>query len=131
MTGQPSNRRIVLTHDAPVVDAPISQGVIYNGILYTGGQAGIVPQTGQLVSDAFASQAEQALANLAAVARAAGTSLDQALKVTVYLASMEDYTALNPIYTKHFPHEPPARKVLQVGLLPGILVEFDAIIGLD
>lgn len=130
MTDVKSSRQVILTEEAPVVAAPISQGIVHDSVLYTGGQAGIMPQTGALVGSDFASQARQALTNLAAVARAAGTSLDQALKVTVYLASMEDYPALNAIYSAFFPYDPPARKVIQAGLLPGLLVEFDAIIAL-
>lgn len=121
-------RRIVKTHDAPMASAPISQGVLHNSVLYTGGQAGIVPGTGQLASGDFAGQAQQALTNLSSVASAAGTSLNQALKVTVYLARMDDYEALNAIYSTFFSSDPPARKVIQTVLLPGILVEFDAVI---
>lgn len=130
MTKVQSSRCVILTEEAPVVAAPISQGIVHNSVLYTGGQAGVVPQTGALAGSDFVSQAKQALTNLAAVALAAETSLDQALKVTVYLASIEDYAALNAIYSAFFPFDPPARKVIQAGLLPGLLVEFDAIIAL-
>lgn len=130
MSGLFPARHIVLTHDAPVVSAPISQGVVHNGVLYTGGQAGLDPTTCKPVAEDFESQARQALQNFDAVARAAGTSLDMALKVTVYLARMEDYPALNAIYARVFRSEPPARKVIETRLLAGLLVEFDAIIAL-
>ena len=109
---------------------PISQAVVHGGTLYAGGQAGFDPRTRELVSEAFADQLRQALRNLEAVVRAGGSSLRHALKVTVYVARLEDYESLNSVYAEFFSTEPPARKVIQCQLLPGVLAEVDAVVAI-
>lgn len=110
---------------------PISQAVAHGSVLYTGGQAGFDPATRKPVSDRVDDRLRQALTNLDAVARAGGTSLDRALKVTVYVSRLEDYDAANAVYSEFFSKDPPARKVIQSQLLPGLLVEVDAIVALN
>lgn len=123
-------RAIVATAEAPVMPIPASQAVVHGATLYTGGQAGFDPTTRELVSDGFEDQLHQALVNLKAVVEAGGATLADALKVTVYVARIEDYQRLNTIYEEFFPTSPPARKVIQCQLLPGVLAEVDAIVGL-
>lgn len=125
-----TQRRIIETTAAPVMPAPISQAVAHGSTLYVGGQAGFDPVTREVVSDRFEDQLRQALENLRAVVTAGGSDLGQALKVTVYVARIEDYGALNAIYAEYFGSQPPARKVVQCQLLPGILAEVDAIVAL-
>lgn len=125
-----SERRTISTPKAPIMPVPISQAVAHGSTLYVGGQAGFDPATRQLISDRFEDQLRQALANLQAVVQAAGSSLDRALKVTVYVARMEDYAELNTVYAEFFCADPPARKVIQCQLLPGLLAEVDAIVAL-
>lgn len=109
---------------------PISQAVVHGSTLYVGGQAGFDPRTREVVSDRFDEQLRQALTNLRVIVEAGGSQLTLALKVTVYVARIEDYAALNAIYAEFFAHQPPARKVVQCQLLPGILAEVDAIVAL-
>lgn len=123
-------RRIIETSEAPVMPVPISQAVVHGSTLYVGGQAGFDPRTREVVSDRFDEQLRQALTNLRVIVEAGGSQLTLALKVTVYVARIEDYAALNAIYAEFFAHQPPARKVVQCQLLPGILAEVDAIVAL-
>ncbi|WP_164730492.1 Rid family hydrolase [Pelagibacterium montanilacus] len=123
-------RSIVETPDAPVMPIPASQAVVFGSTLYAGGQAGFDPVTRMPVSDRFDDQLRQALTNLRAVVEAGGGRLENALKVTVYVTRIEDYSSLNAVYGEFFPAEPPARKVIQCQLLPGLLAEVDAIVGL-
>lgn len=109
---------------------PISQAVAHGSTLYVGGQAGFDPVTRKVVSDRFEDQLRQALVNLRTIVKAGGSDLSQALKVTVYVARIDDYAALNAIYAEFFPSQPPARKVVQCELLPGVLAEVDAIVAL-
>lgn len=130
VTGHPTARRVIRTGAAPNVALPISQAVAHGTTLYVGGQAGLLPATGKLVEGGFEEQFRQALANLDAVVRAAGARLQDALKVTVYLADIGDYDAMNAIYAGVFATDPPARKVIQSQLLPGFRAEVDAIVAL-
>lgn len=123
-------RRIIETSEAPVMPVSISQAVVHGSTLYVGGQAGFDPRTREVVSDRFDEQLRQALTNLRVIVEAGGSQLTLALKVTVYVARIEDYAALNAIYAEFFAHQPPARKVVQCQLLPGILAEVDAIVAL-
>lgn len=126
MTG----RTIVRTASAPIMTVPISQAVAHGSTLYVGGQAGFDPATGVVVEGGFEPQLRQALLNLAAVVEAGGSTLSHALKVTVYVADIDDYAALNRVYGEFFASAPPARKVVQTRLLPGLLAEVDAIVAL-
>lgn len=111
-------------------DLPLSHAVAHGDVLYVGGQAGFDPVTRQPVGPTFAEQFGQAMRNLREVARAAGTDLDRSLKVTVYVDDLGRYAELNVHYAEWFDREPPARKVICTPLLPGLLVEVDAIIAL-
>lgn len=124
-------REVIQTDRAPIMPVPISQAVAHGSTLYVGGQAGFDPATRKLVSSCFVKQFVQAMDNLRAIVEAAGTNLDQALKVTVYLRDLKDYDQLNEIYGSYFSKSPPARKVIQSQLLDGLLVEVDAIVALD
>lgn len=125
-----TSRRIISTDRAPQMPVPISQAVAYGSTLYVGGQAGFDPVTRLPVSDRFEDQLRQALTNLETVVIAGGATLDLALKVTIYVTQVEHYAALNEIYAEFFATDPPARKVIQCQLLPGLLAEVDAIVAL-
>jgi len=122
-------RTVIRTPDAPIMPIPTSQAVAYGDTLYVGGQAGF-DAGGRLAADDFEGQFRRALDNLQAVVTAAGGTLDQALKVTVYVRDLERYAALNAIYAEYFAASPPARKVVQCELLGELLVEVDAIVAL-
>ena len=121
-------RQIVQTKQAPGAIGPYSQAVIANGFVFTSGQIPIDPATGQFVSGGIAEQTQQVLKNLTAVLEAAGSNLQQVVKTTVYLADMQDFTAMNEVYATFFGTEPPARSTVQAAGLPrDARVEIDVV----
>jgi 2-iminobutanoate/2-iminopropanoate deaminase len=110
--------------------APYSPGIRFGNLVFTSGQIGLDPHTGKLVSTSLEDETRQALVNLNKILEAAGSSLTQALKITVYIKDIADYPVVNKIYGEFFLKDPPARAVIQ-GMLPaGAAIEFDAIAAL-
>jgi 2-iminobutanoate/2-iminopropanoate deaminase len=123
-------RTTVNTPDAPAAIGPYSQAVRHGGLLWCSGQLGLVPASGQL-ADGTVAQARQALLNLEAICREAGTSLTKALRLTVYLVDLADFQAVNQVYQGFFESPFPARASVQVAALPkGGRVEIDAVVAL-
>ena len=119
---------IVTTDAAPKAIGPYSQAVTTDGMVFSAGQVALDPRTGELVGRTVAEQTEQVLKNLEAVLAAAGSSLGNVVKSTVYLADMADFTAMNEVYAKHVGDRPPARATVEVSALPsGSLVEIEAV----
>jgi len=122
-------RTSVTTTDAPEAIGPYSQAVREGGTLWCSGQLGLDPVRGTLVSQDTGEQARQALQNLDAICREAGTSLAKAVRCTVYLVDLADFAAVNAIYADFFEEPYPARATVQVVALPkGGRVEIDAIV---
>ena len=120
--------KTVATDHAPKAIGPYSQAIVADGVVYTAGQVALDPQSGALVGATIAEQTEQVLKNLSAVLAAAGSSLGQVVKTTVYLADMADFAAMNEVYARHFGGHRPARSTTQAGGLPkGARVEIDVI----
>ena len=120
--------KTVATEHAPKAIGPYSQAIVADGIVYTAGQVALDPQSGALVGATIAEQTEQVLKNLSAVLAAAGSSLGQVVKTTVYLADMADFAAMNEVYARYFGGHRPARSTVQAGGLPkGARLEIDAI----
>jgi len=125
---KPKGVGVVATDQAPKAIGPYSQAVEVNGVIYTAGQVAFDPKSGQLVGTSTAEQTEQVLKNLAAVLGAAGASLQDVVKSTVYLADMDDFAAMNEVYAKHFGSHKPARSTVQAARLPrDARVEIDVI----
>lgn len=121
-------RQIVATPKAPAAIGPYSQAVRVGDLVFTAGQIPLDPATGQLVAGGIEVQTRQALTNLSAVLEAAGTSLANALKTTVFLADMAEFKAMNGVYAEFFPAAPPARSTVQVAGLPlGARVEIEVV----
>lgn len=121
-------RKIIHTSQAPQAIGAYSQGVCWGNMVFTAGQIPLVPGTGQLAEGSFEDQVHQALRNISGILSAAGSSLDDVLKFTVYLTSLDDYEALNAVFDRYFTADPPARSVVQVAALPlGATVEIDAV----
>jgi 2-iminobutanoate/2-iminopropanoate deaminase len=118
----------VATEHAPKAIGPYSQAIVADGTVYTAGQVALDPQSGALVGTTVGEQTEQVLKNLTAVLTAAGSSLGQVVKTTVFLADMADFAAMNEVYARHFGGHRPARSTVQAAGLPkGARVEIDAI----
>lgn len=127
----PTTREVVTAPDAPDAVGPYSHAVKAGGLLFCSGQIPLDPGTGELVGETAPEQAERCLRNLAAVCAAAGTSLDRAVRLTVYLADLGDWAAVNEVYAGFFPADPPARVAFGVSALPkGAQVEMDAVVAL-
>jgi 2-iminobutanoate/2-iminopropanoate deaminase len=121
-------RKTVRTDKAPAAIGPYSQGILCGGFLFCSGQIPLDPATGKMVEGGIEAQTERVLRNLEAVLAAGGASLGAVVKTTVYLADLGDFPAMNAVYGRFFPAEPPARATVQAAKLPaGALVEIDAI----
>ena len=107
--------------------APYSPGIRWDQLVFTSGQIGLDPRSGKLVTGGVEVEARQALLNLSEILDAAGSSLLQVLKVTVYVNDMADYQVINQVYAEFFSEQPPARAIVQGALPAGASVEFDAI----
>ncbi len=128
-------RTIVRTAEAPAAIGPYSQAVVVpvgdKKMIFCSGQIPIDPATGSFVDGDVAAQTQQVLANLSAVLAAAGGSLADVVRTTIFLANMDDFAAVNAAYAERFPHDPPARATVQAAKLPrGAAVEIDAIAGI-
>lgn len=124
--------KMIATAKAPAAVGPYSQAVAAGDFLYLSGQIPLVPETGLLVSEKIADQAEQVLQNLAAVCAAAGGSLAKVVKCTVFLTDLANFQVVNEIYARHFGDHKPARSTIQVAALPrGAAVEIEAVMYLQ
>ena len=111
-------KEIVSTEKAPGAIGPYSQAIKAGGMVYCSGQIPIDPATGEFVSDVVAEQTEQVLRNLGEVLTAAGSSLDDVVKTTVFLADMNDFAEMNEVYARFFSDNKPARATVQAARLP-------------
>jgi 2-iminobutanoate/2-iminopropanoate deaminase len=126
------SRETVAAAEAPAAVGPYSHAVKAGELLFCSGQIALDPASGQLLGDSAGEQTTKCLENLAAVCAAAGTSLDGAVRCTVYCAELaRDWDAVNEAYGAFFTGDPPARAAIGVAQLPrGALVEIDAIVAL-
>ena len=111
-------KEIVSTDKAPGAIGPYSQAIKAGGMVFCSGQIPIDPATGNFVSDVVAEQTEQVLKNLSEVLVAAGSSLDEVVKTTVFLADMNDFAEMNEVYSRFFSENKPARATVQAARLP-------------
>ena len=118
----------VQTENAPAAIGPYSQAIKANGFVFVSGQIPIDPRTGEFVTGGIREQTEQVLKNLAAVLQASGSSLDQIVKTTVFLADMQDFTSMNEVYSAFFGDTAPARATVAAAGLPrNAKVEIEAV----
>jgi len=122
-------KEIIATDRGPKAIGPYSQAIRANGFVFLSGQIPFDPATGELVTGDVATQTTRVLENVKAIAEAAGSSLDKAVKATVFLKDMNDFAAMNEIYGKYFAHNPPARSTVEVARLPrDVRVEIELIV---
>ena len=118
----------VQTGGAPAAIGPYSQAIVHGGMVYTAGQIPLDPASMQMVEGDVAAQTERVMQNLSAVLEAAGASLPNVIKTTVFLADMGDFAAMNEVYGRWFGEHAPARSTVQAARLPrDALVEIECI----
>jgi 2-iminobutanoate/2-iminopropanoate deaminase len=121
-------KEIIATDKAPKAIGPYSQAVRANGFIFVSGQIPLDPVSGELLVGDIGQQTARVLDNLKSIVEAAGSSLDRAVKVSVFLKDMGEFAAMNEIYKKYFPENPPARATVEVARLPrDVGVEIDII----
>ena len=124
-----NNRAVITTPDAPAAIGPYSQAIKVGNTVWLSGQIPLEPGTMELVSGDIAAQATQVFQNLAAVARAAGGSLDHAVKINISLVDLEHFAAVNEVMARFLSEPYPARACVQVAALPkGAGIEVEAIL---
>ena len=120
--------KTIATEGAPKAIGPYSQAIVEGGYLFASGQVPLDPATGELISGGFEAGVERVFDNLEAVLAAAGASLGDVVKATVYLLRMSDFAAMNAVYARRFGNHRPARSTVAVAELPkGAAVEIDLI----
>lgn len=122
----------VTARDAPAAVGPYVHAVKAGGLLFCSGQIALDPRTGDLIGASAAEQAGRCLEHLSAVCNAAGTTLGNAVRITIYLTDMSAFAAVNEVYASFFESDPPARVAVGVASLPrGAMVEIDAVVALE
>lgn len=120
-------KKVICTDKAPAAIGPYSQAIEVNGMVYTSGIIPVVPETGEIPEGSVA-QAKQALTNLSNLLAAAGTSMDQVIKTTVFIKEMDDFGAINEVYQTFFTSDYPARSCVEVARLPkDVMLEIEAV----
>ncbi|HBF07435.1 MAG TPA: reactive intermediate/imine deaminase [Gammaproteobacteria bacterium] len=132
MTATSSVKTIIQTENAPAAIGTYSQAVKTGNLLFVSGQIPLNPANGEMVSEDFTEQAHQVFKNLIAVAEAAGTSLDNAVKLGVFLTDLGNFAALNDVMAQYVKAPFPARAAVEISALPkAALIEIDAIIAIE
>jgi len=123
-------KQAISTTKAAAPKAPYSQGIVYGDMLFVSGSGPIDPKTQEFISGTLEEEARATLNNVKAIVEDAGFSMENALKVTVFLADFDDFSRFNEVYKEYFPQPFPARSALQAGRLGfGIKCEVEAIVG--
>jgi len=121
-------REIISSKEAPGSIGPFSQAVRANGFVFVSGQVALDPSTQKVIDGDVSAQTERTLENVSAILRAAGSGLEKVVRSGVYLRNMSDFAAMNAVYARYFPSEPPARTTIEVSRLPlDVLVEVDVV----
>ncbi|HHT9160115.1 MAG: reactive intermediate/imine deaminase [Planctomycetes bacterium GWF2_39_10] len=121
-------KMVISTNNAPAAIGPYSQAIKMGNLVFVSGQIPIIPKTGEILLGDIKLQTRQVLENLKNILEAAGSSLDNVVKTTVFMKDLNDYTAINDVYKEFFPQKPPARAAVQAARLPkDVGVEIEAI----
>lgn len=121
-------KKVIFTEKAPKAVGPYSQAIEMNGHLFISGQVPIDPATGKVVEGGITEQTEQVMRNIGAILQEAGYSWDDVIKSTCLLSDMDNFAAMNEVYARYYPNNPPARAAYGVVKLPlGVLVEIETI----
>jgi 2-iminobutanoate/2-iminopropanoate deaminase len=119
--------KVISTESAPAAIGPYSQAIVANGFIYTSGQIPLNPESGAIEGTTIEAQSEQAIKNLGAILKEAGSDFSKVVKTTCFLADIKDFAAFNAVYEKYFVSKP-ARSCFQVAALPkNAMVEIEAV----
>jgi len=125
-------KKVIKTEKAPAAIGPYSQAIVANNFVFVSGQIPLDPATGQPVQGDIQAQARQCLENLKAILEASGSSMDKLVKVTVFAKNLQDFQAINQVYSEYFKENPPARSFVEVSRLPrDAAIEIEGIALLD
>ena len=125
---KPTKRTVIATELAPQAIGPYSQAIRAGNFIFTAGQIPIDPLINQMIEGDIAAQTRRVLLNIRAILEAAGSSLSKVVKTTVFLASLNDFSAMNAVYAEFFPDNPPARSTFAVAGLPrNALIEIETV----
>ncbi len=128
MRGGYMKKNKVITDKAPAAIGPYSQAIVAQNVIYTSGQIPIDPATGEIVTGGIEAQTERVLINLRAVLEAAGVSLKDVVKTTVYIKDMNDFPKINAVYAQFFEAPYPARSCVEAARLPkDVMIEIEAV----
>ena len=120
-------KKVISTTNAPAAIGPYSQAIEANGLVFASGQIPVNPATGE-IPEGIEAQAEQVMTNMKTLLEAAGTSMENVVKTTVFIKSMDDFGTINGIYSKYFEKDCPARSCVEISRLPkDVLLEMEAI----
>jgi 2-iminobutanoate/2-iminopropanoate deaminase len=121
-------KKVIFTKQAPNAVGPYSQAIDHNGHLFISGQIPVDPAIGKIVEGGIAEQTEQVMKNIGAILKEAGYTFDDVVKSTCLLSDMDNFAAMNEVYAKYYPNNPPARAAYGVVKLPlGVMVEIETI----
>ena len=121
-------KSVISTKNAPAAIGPYSQAIKVGNLVFISGQIPIIPATGEIIRGDIKLQTRQALENLKHIMEAAGSSLDNVVKTTVFMKDLNDYTEINDVYKEFFSNKPPARAAIQAARLPrDVGVEIEAV----
>lgn len=121
-------KNIISTPKAPAAIGPYSQAIEAGDFIFTSGVIPIIPETGELESGSIEKQADQAIGNLKNLLEAAGVTMDQVIKTTVFIKDMNDFGKVNEVYASYFEKDCPARSCVEVARLPkDVLIEIEAV----
>ncbi len=122
------SKTVIQTQHAPKAIGTYSQGIIFQNLVFTSGQIPINPENGKLIENNFKLEVHQVLKNLNAVLKEGGSSLQSAVKLTVFLTDLSYFPVVNEVFNDYFPNDPPARSAVQVSALPmNARVEIEAV----
>lgn len=121
-------KQIVNTDQAPKAIGPYSVGIKTDNFIFTAGQAGVIPESGNLIQGGIENETRQTLLNIKHIVEAAGSSMSLVVKTTVFLRDIAEFNQMNAVYAEFFPDDPPARSTVQVAALPkNAAVEIEAV----
>jgi 2-iminobutanoate/2-iminopropanoate deaminase len=128
ISGGKMEKKVVFTEKAPKPIGPYSQAIIAGNLIFTAGQIPIDPATNQVVQGDIKEQTRRVLENLRAILESVGATFDDVVKVTIYMKDLNEFSAMNEVYSEYFKNSPPARTTVEVSRLPrDVRIEIDLI----